>query len=60
MVSIPEEKLVFAYRAKLRMEVRRLKLEKDSREEANWQQDERLNAITEFNTLEMQYLAEQS
>lgn len=57
---ITEYQVIEAYRAALRMKVRKMNIERNGREETDAEQEERIEAICAFDTLELQYLAEKA
>ena len=57
---ITEEDVAKAYLKRLRLNVRRLDLEKKGINETNLQFEERLTADADFDILELQYLGEKS
>lgn len=57
---ITEDQVVEAYRKALQMNARRVRLDGTVRGETEVEQDERLDAVAEHATLELQYLAEQA
>lgn len=57
--KITKLEVINAYCFSLRMRTRKTEIENTGREETDKEQDERLEAIYAFDTLELQYLAEQ-
>lgn len=57
---ITEDQVVEAYRKTLQMNARRVRLDNTIRGETEAEQDERLDAVCDHSTLELQYMAEQA
>lgn len=57
---ITEDQVVEAYRKALQLNARRVRLDGTVRGETEAEQEERLDAVCDHSTLELQYLAEKA